>query len=82
MTTTLHTEAVTPELLETLREMVARAALSDFFLVGGTSLALRFGHRISVDLDLAVKCRPVKSPRGLPGRACRSFPPRVRDSGR
>lgn len=26
--------------------------LNSFYLVGGTSLALRYGHRISVDLDL------------------------------
>lgn len=26
--------------------------LGDFCLVGGTALALRFGHRLSVDLDL------------------------------
>lgn len=27
-------------------------ALKDFSLVGGTALALKFGHRISIDLDL------------------------------
>jgi len=27
-------------------------ALKDFFLVGGTALALQIGHRISIDLDL------------------------------
>ena len=26
--------------------------LSNFYLVGGTALSLKFGHRISVDLDL------------------------------
>jgi hypothetical protein len=26
--------------------------LKDFFLVGGTSLALQLGHRISIDIDL------------------------------
>ncbi len=26
--------------------------LKDFYLVGGTALALRFGHRISLDIDL------------------------------
>jgi len=26
--------------------------LKDFYLVGGTALALRFGHRISDDLDI------------------------------
>ena len=32
--------------------MEAEAAMSDFNLAGGTSLALYLGHRISVDLDL------------------------------
>jgi hypothetical protein len=31
---------------------MALPALESFFLVGGTNLALRLGHRISVDIDL------------------------------
>jgi hypothetical protein len=31
---------------------MADKELADFYLVGGTSLALQIGHRISVDLDL------------------------------
>jgi hypothetical protein len=31
---------------------MADSALQDFYLVGGTALALQIGHRISVDLDL------------------------------
>jgi predicted nucleotidyltransferase component of viral defense system len=34
-----------------LERLLAQAALEDFALGGGTSLALRFGHRMSVDLD-------------------------------
>ncbi|MEO5715113.1 MAG: nucleotidyl transferase AbiEii/AbiGii toxin family protein [Luteolibacter sp.] len=34
-----------------LVELAPKAALRDFALGGGTSLALRFGHRLSVDLD-------------------------------
>ena len=30
---------------------MAIPALSDFYLAGGTSLALQIGHRLSVDLD-------------------------------
>jgi hypothetical protein len=48
----LKTDAVSVELLNALRALQAEPALSGFFLVGGTSLALRFGHRKSVDIDL------------------------------
>lgn len=34
-----------------LERLIAQAVLEDFALGGGTSLALRFGHRLSVDLD-------------------------------
>ncbi len=49
---TLHTEAVSPCLLALIRELMQDEALGDFYLVGGTSLALRFGHRESMDIDL------------------------------
>jgi hypothetical protein len=48
----LHFEAVSPELLELLQQLMRDEAISDFYLVGGTALALRFGHRESVDIDL------------------------------
>jgi len=48
----LHLEAVSPELLELLRRLIQDPALNGFSLVGGTSLALRFGHRESIDIDL------------------------------
>lgn len=47
----LHSEAVPPGTLALLKKLCAHAATEGFALVGGTSLALRFGHRISVDLD-------------------------------
>lgn len=43
--------AVSPEALELLREVQRLTVLNDFYLVGGTALALNYGHRISVDLD-------------------------------
>ncbi len=48
----LHYETVSPELLELLKFLMAQPELSEFNLVGGTSLALQMGHRISVDIDL------------------------------
>lgn len=47
----LHTSAVPVDLFKILTGLQAKAAGSGFALAGGTSLALRFGHRVSVDLD-------------------------------
>jgi len=35
-----------------LKNLMSKPYLDQFFLVGGTSLALQMGHRFSVDLDL------------------------------
>ena len=35
-----------------VNELAARSVLEEFYLAGGTGLALQFGHRRSVDLDL------------------------------
>lgn len=48
----LHTEAVTGATLELLKNLMQVPELKQFGLVGGTNLALRFGHRLSIDLDL------------------------------
>ncbi|MEL6717586.1 MAG: nucleotidyl transferase AbiEii/AbiGii toxin family protein [Bacteroidota bacterium] len=48
----LHTQTVTRETLELLKALMALEKLDQFSLVGGTNLSLRFGHRISIDLDL------------------------------
>jgi hypothetical protein len=48
----MRTDAATPELLELLHELFRIDDLEAFSLGGGTSLALRFGHRTSDDIDL------------------------------
>lgn len=48
----LHSEATPPKLLALLRRLMESPELANFYLVGGTALALRFGHRVSVDIDL------------------------------
>ena len=48
----LHKETVEPRTLELLKQLQAEPLLSGFNLVGGTALALRLGHRKSIDLDL------------------------------
>jgi len=47
----LQHQAVAPRTLRLLETICAIPELSGFNLAGGTALALRIGHRISVDLD-------------------------------
>lgn len=48
----LQTSAVEPGTLSLLKELMELPFLQHFSLVGGTALALRYGHRSSEDLDL------------------------------
>ncbi len=48
----LQTQSVYPATLALLKKVMALPSLSQANLVGGTALALYYGHRISVDLDL------------------------------
>jgi len=48
----LSYQTIEPHTLELLRRLSASPLLSDLRLVGGTSLALQYGHRRSIDLDL------------------------------
>lgn len=45
----MHTEALSPETKEVFD--LLKDSVGDFYLAGGTALALQLGHRISVDLD-------------------------------
>ena len=47
----LHTEVLEPGTLGILRAVLDCDTFDSFNLVGGTALALQFGHRLSVDLD-------------------------------
>lgn len=51
----LHKETIETSTLELLKSLQSEPLLASFNLVGGTSLALRLGHRKSVDLDLFSK---------------------------
>ena len=48
----LQLSAIEPGTLALLKMLMAVPELKDFSLVGGTALALKYGHRKSVDLDL------------------------------
>ncbi|MFW5886115.1 MAG: nucleotidyl transferase AbiEii/AbiGii toxin family protein [Bacteroidota bacterium] len=45
-------ETVEKSTLELLKRLMSDGQLNSFILVGGTALALRLGHRMSVDIDL------------------------------
>ena len=47
----MHTEILTPSQLAVLDGLRAVPAVRGFYLAGGTALALRHGHRRSVDFD-------------------------------
>jgi hypothetical protein len=44
--------AVSPVIIETIKELQALPSLSNFALAGGTNLAFKFNHRESIDIDL------------------------------
>lgn len=48
----LQYSTIQPRTLDILRRLMAIPQLSNFELAGGTALALHYGHRLSVDLDL------------------------------
>ena len=48
----LNYQTVTPLLKSTLETLMAEPLFAPFLLVGGTNLSLRFGHRLSDDIDM------------------------------
>jgi len=48
----LRKESVSESLWNLLRDLQSREIFKDYFLVGGTALALQLGHRESIDIDL------------------------------
>ena len=51
----LREGCVSEKLLTLLRKLQKENIFKDYFLVGGTALALQMGHRISYDIDLFTK---------------------------
>lgn len=48
----LHTETVETRTLDLIRALMSDTKFQEFFLVGGTALSLKLGHRISIDIDM------------------------------
>lgn len=49
------TNAVDVEQIELLKEIMKMPFFNDFYLAGGTNLALKYAHRHSIDLDLFIE---------------------------
>lgn len=56
----LYKKTVEPRTFSLLKELMLIPELADYSLVGGTALALKYGHRISIDLDLFSDNKPEK----------------------
>lgn len=48
----LYIKTVEPRTISILTRLQALPELEDFYLVGGTALSLKYGHRSSIDLDI------------------------------
>jgi hypothetical protein len=48
----LHEETVKPGTLDLIHKLMRDQQFKSFYLVGGTALALKLGHRESIDIDL------------------------------
>ena len=48
----LHTETVEKGTMDIVKKLMADGNFDSFNLVGGTALALKIGHRKSIDIDL------------------------------
>ena len=48
----LRTETVETGTLDLIKRLMSDNYFNEFNLVGGTALALKIGHRVSVDIDL------------------------------
>ena len=70
----LHFETIESSTLSLLRQLLSNRQFGEFYLAGGTSLALQLGHRKSFDLDffgateksmskIATELRTFKNPR-------------------
>jgi predicted nucleotidyltransferase component of viral defense system len=60
----VYPEAIAPGCRQALNYLRGQPFIGDFYLAGGTALALQIGHRISTDLDwFSVGCRLLSADR-------------------
>ena len=58
----VHWETVTPLMRRLMTELGQQPWMDRFYLAGGTALALRIGHRRSIDLDFFSATDPIDAP--------------------
>ncbi len=68
----LHKEAAEPNTWRVLEKLMGIAGLDNFHLAGGTTLALRFRHRLSIDIDMF--CHEMFDKNSLPEILPQHFP--------
>ena len=52
---------IEPATFQLIQQLQALSGLKEFYLVGGTSLALQLNHRNSIDIDLFTKTKPLST---------------------
>ncbi len=76
--TTISWNTLAPNTRRTFEALAALPLSPDFYLAGGTALALRLGHRISDDLDFFATANPLGMvERSTLARQLQSIPPTV-----
>ncbi len=73
-------ETVSDEMREVMRHFSGTKIGSDFYLAGGTALALQLGHRLSVDLDFFSPTEDIPSIRAVLEEALAPFDPILADT--
>jgi hypothetical protein len=58
----IYEKAITPACLQALNYLSRHPFIGDFYLAGGTALALQIGHRVSTDLDWFSTTRHLLAP--------------------
>jgi predicted nucleotidyltransferase component of viral defense system len=59
MTDSIHWEALAPQTRHAFEALAALPLPADFYLAGGTALAMQIGHRVSYDLDFFSAVNPL-----------------------
>jgi hypothetical protein len=76
----LHWETVSPAMRRVLQGFGQTAISREFYLAGGTALALQLGHRLSIDLDFFSATQDIPSITEPLRTALKPFVPQLADS--
>lgn len=76
----LYWNTISPEMRDLLRGFGQTPIAREFYLAGGTALALQIGHRVSVDLDFFSATQDIPSIAEPLRAALKPFAPQLADS--